>query len=158
MNSIVIRDQYQQTDLKGWGRKLGGQSRQGFTQPYQVLAKLLQDRPLGRNLRQQVELLWLLDRLPQLLFRTSNSEPLAVEQILDPQQKFNILALVEPLLGPTFSGAQGREFTFPIAQDVRLYSNQFGDFSNLEVKLVWEVQVHGSGWRLSSASPNLLRR
>jgi len=73
---------------------------------------------------------------------TSNGIALFMEQGLDFQDEFDIIAPIEPLFGTGTFRFDVLELRLPIAQNMGRYLRQFADFTNLKVKLVGYVELH----------------
>lgn len=72
---------------------------------------------------------------PQLLARSRNGESFFVQQSLDANQRFYILAAVHALSGAAFDRLQLRELRFPETQNVRGQIAECGHFADPEIKL-----------------------
>src|SRR6185437_1178279 len=69
-----------------------------------------------------------------MLARPGDGEAFFVEQFLDPQNAFNILAAIHPLAGAAFNRLQLRELRFPKSQHIGWQLTKRGDFPNAEVQ------------------------
>ena len=72
----------------------------------------------------------------ELLLRTGDREALVVEQLLDAQDRLDVLAPIDALAGAVLGRRQGRELRLPVAQDVRLGVGDLADLTDLEKQLV----------------------
>lgn len=64
-----------------------------------------------------------------------DGEAFLVEEVLDLEDRFDILAAVHAMVGAHLAGGDGGEFGFPIAEDVLLEAGELGDFADAEVEL-----------------------
>src|SRR6185437_3343976 len=69
-----------------------------------------------------------------MLARPGDGEAFFVEQFLDAQNAFNILAPIHPLPGAAFNRLQLRELRFPKSQHIGWQLTKRGDFPNAEVQ------------------------
>ena len=71
-----------------------------------------------------------------MLARARDGEAFLVQKLLDPQNRFHVLAAVHALAGIALHRFQLRKFGFPKTQNVRRQMAEFRDLSNAEIKLV----------------------
>src|SRR5271157_4430837 len=79
----------------------------------------------------------------QRLARAFDGELLLVQQVLDAEKQLDVFAPIQPMAGAGLLGRQNRELGFPIAQDVRLDSQELAYLADLEVQLIRDLR--GSG-------------
>jgi hypothetical protein len=68
-----------------------------------------------------------------------DGETLIIEQLADAASHLDITAAICALPGTILSGLEHGELRLPIPQDVRLYTDQFADLTDLEEQLVRNV-------------------
>jgi hypothetical protein len=74
-----------------------------------------------------------------------DGEALFVEEVLDFEDEFNVLAAVEALVGTGFFGVKGGEFGLPEAEDVLFDAGETADIADAEVEAIRDFGCRSVG-------------